>query len=191
MKPLRVITLACFALFVHTGARAQGKYPGDRAWRVGAGTGIGFHLSGHEMSDPGEVAGLAQVFVERRATRDLWVGLGWTGAWLSGAPGGDSRQALLLTLSSRSIGPVAFHVGGGLASATIVEIDGPPDPPLFGDATVSIGPESGGAFTAGIDLVVPLASRFTLDPGVDILVHRIGGQTLGLVTLSARLRIGL
>jgi hypothetical protein len=41
------------------------------------------------------------------------------------------------------------------------------------------------------DLVGALASRFTLDPGVDILVHRIGGQTLGLVTLSARLRIGL
>jgi hypothetical protein len=178
-------------LFLQSEASAQSAPPTDSAWRVGAGAGIGVHLSGHEMSDAGEPAGLAQIFLERRALRELWVGLGWTGAWLRGAPGGDSRQALLLTVSGRVAGSLELRVGGGLAVATVVEIDGPPDPPLFGDATVSVGSESGGAFTAGIGLGIPLASRLTLSPGADVLIHRVGGQTLSLLTLSARLRFDL
>jgi hypothetical protein len=168
-------------------ARGQER-PGP--WRFSAGGGIGFHLSGHELSDPGEPAGLAHTVVERRASRDLWLGLGWTGAWLRGAPGGDSRQALLLTLAFEPASLLELRFGGGLAVATIVEVDGPPEPPLFGDAVVGIGGESGGALSAGLALALPLAERLTLSPGVDVLIHRVGGQTLGLLALSARLRLG-
>lgn len=188
MTPARSALIA-FLMSVIAPMAVRGQVePGP--WRFSAGGGIGLHLSGHDFSDPDEPAGLAQAIVERRATRDLWVGLGWTGAWLRGAPGGDSRQALLFTLAFESAGSLELRLGGGLAVATIVEVDGPPEPPLFGDKVVAIGSEGGGALTAGLALSLPLAERLALSPGLDILVHRVGGRTLGLLALSARLRLG-
>lgn len=187
MARILAMTLALLTLLlVQSEARAQSPKSDESRWRIGAGAGIGFHVSGHELSDPGEPAGVVQAFVERRVARPVWLGLGWTGAWLRGAPGGDSRQALLLTLTLAAVGPLELRAGGGLAIATTVEVDGPPDPPLVGDAVIAIGSESGGALSAGLGFATRLASWLTLTPGVDLLIHRVGGQTLGLVTLSAR-----
>lgn len=187
MAALRASLIVLLAALLPGTVRGQET---SGTWRFVAGGGVGFHLSGHELSDPGEPAGLAHVAVERRAGRDLWLGLGWTGAWLRGAPGGESRQALLLTLALEPAGLLELRLGGGLAVATVAEVDGPPGPPLVGDVLVAVGGESGGALSAGLALALPLADRLTLSPGIDVLIHRVGGETLGLLGLSARLRLG-
>lgn len=187
---LRALALAAVAvLAILPRAAAQEAPP---AWRLEAGGGAGLSLSGHDLSESGDPAGLAHVGFEHRVANDLWFGVGWTSAWLEGAPGGDTRNALVFTSTlAAEDTPVWLRLGAGFALSTIADVDGPPEPPAVGDVVVAIGSTMGASLVAALGLDLPLASSLSLAPSADLLLQRVEGRTLTLVGLGGRLRLGL
>lgn len=183
-------TLALATTFGLAGAAAVAAQEPLPSWRIAAGGGVGMSLSGHDLSETGDPAGLAVASMEWRVSRGAWVGAAWTGAWLEGAPGGDSRHALMLiaTLEPGG-GPLALRAGAGAALSTIAEVDGPPEPPAVGDVVVAIGSTMGASLSAGLGLDLPLSGSLGIEPSVDFLVQRVEGRTLTLLGLTARLRL--
>lgn len=182
------------ALFLLLLAAAGGSSPAAAQetvdWRLTAGMGGGLGLSGHDLSDAAEPALVFRASLDRRVGGSVRVGMEWIGAWLDGAPGGDSRQALLVTASARpGEGPLTVRAGAGLGVATVADVDGPPPGPIPGDAVVSVGTEGGVAFAAGLGWKLPLTRRLVLTPAADLLVHRTRGRTLSLLAASARLSL--
>lgn len=184
-----LVMAAATALAALPGAAAQESEP---AWRLEAGGGAGLSLSGHDLSESGDTAGILHLGLEHRIADRLWLGLGWTSAWLDGAPGGDSRHALVLTSTLASDGtPFWVRLGAGLAQSTIADVDGPPEPPAVGDVVVAIGSTTGASLVAGLGLDLSLGGSFALAPSADLLLQRVEGRTLTLVGLGMRLRLGL
>lgn len=186
----RAVALAAVAILgTLPGAAAQESGP---TWRLEAGGGAGISLSGHDLSESGDAAGLLQLGVEHRIANRLWLGLGWTSAWLDGAPGGDSRHALVLTSTlAPDDTPLWFRLGAGFAQSTIADVDGPPEPPAVGDVVVAIGSTMGASLVAGLGLDLPLGGSLSLAPSADLLLQRVEGRTLTLAGLGIRLRLGL
>lgn len=184
---LTMTTLACLA--GATDLRAQ---PAPSTWRLVTGAGFGLSLAGHDLSETGEPAALVLASVDRRVTDRVRLGLGWAGAWLRGAPGGDSRQAVHIE-ATHSTGPgsIAFRLGAGFALSTIADVDGPPPGPGVGDATVSIGDTMGASLSAGFGLDRSLADWISLGPWVDVQLQRVDGHTLALIALTGHVTLGL
>lgn len=176
------IILACFGCGGELGAQ-------DR-WRIEAGGGAGVSLSGHDLSGTGDPAGLAMASIEWRVSKEAWVGAAWTGAWLEGAPGGDSRHALMLVATLEpGEGPLWLRAGAGAALSTIANVDGPPEPPAVGDAVVAIGSTMGASVSAGLGVDLPVSASVSIGPTADLLVQRVEGRTLTLLGVSARFRV--
>lgn len=184
-----ILLAATAALAALSGAAAQEAGP---TWRLEAGGGAGLSLSGHDLSESGDPAGVAHVGLEHRVSHRVWLGVGWTGAWLDGAPGGDSRHALALTTTFEPGGaPVWLRLAAGFALSTIADVDGPPEPPAVGDVVVAIGSTMGASLVGGLGLDLPLGGSLSLAPSADLLLQRVEGRTLTLIGLGGRLRLGL
>lgn len=185
-----VLGAALLAVAPAGGAGAQEIGREDDAWRFAAGIGAGLGLTGHDLSEAGEPAGLARLSVQRRISGSAWLGGEWVGTWLDDAPGGAVRHSLSALLSLRpGHGSLLLRASAGLALATVADVEGPPPGPIPGDANVGIGEYSGVAAGAGIGLDLPVSGSVAVQPGLDLLVHRAGGHTLSLVAVSVRVAI--
>lgn len=190
---IRIAIVAAVAAGLASAARAPAQELGAN-WRLVAGGGFGWSLSGHDLSETWDRAGLVLAGIDHRATEDVWLGVGWTGAWLErGAPGGDTRHALLI---QTDVGPgddgFALRLGAGLAISTITDVERPPPGGPPGDATVSTGGTMGGALSAGLGWFHrAFADRIALGGSLDFQLQRVGGHTLSLLGLAGRVEIGL
>lgn len=181
------VLVVAFCLSSVAEGRAQQATSG---WRVEAAGGVVVGLSGHDLSEAGDPGWLLGATVERRVAEEVWLGMGWTGAWLRGAPGGDSRQSMSLTGTVRPGRSISLRAGAGVAVSTVVDVEGPPPGPLAGDVLVTIGSTMGGALSAGGGLDLPLGSRLSLGPSLDVHLHRVAGHTLSHIALAVRARFG-
>ena len=160
------------------------------AWRFGAGAGAALVLSGHDLQDTGDAGVAVRLSAQRSRAGGggpAW-GVEWIGAWLQGAPGGDHRHHVGVTLATAPRdGALGLRAGLGLGLVTVAdaELPLPGGPP--GDAVVGIGDYGVPSVSGGVEARVAVGRSLGLVPAADVLFQRAGGLTLGLAVLSVRL----
>jgi hypothetical protein len=184
---MRAPVLAALLLFVlPLPAKAQDA----GGWRLGAGAGLGLVLSGHDMQDPGDPGLALRLSALKGDAGKAW-GFEWIGTWLEGAPGGDHRHHLGVTMARAPGGGALWLRGGiGLAWVTVAEVDAPPADGPPGDAVVGIGDYGTIGVSGGVEARWTPMGRVELVPAADVLLQRAGGRTLTLAALTLRLQMG-
>ena len=159
-------------------------------WRLGAGAGLALVGSGHDMQAPGDPGFTVHLSALRRGAGRAW-GFEWIGSWLEGAPGGDHRHHVGVTMARAPGGGALWLRGGiGLAVVTVAEVDlpSPGGPP--GDGVVGIGDYGTVGVAAGVETRLGRGDGPGLLPAADVLLQRVAGRTLALAVLTLRLETG-
>lgn len=172
------------------GVVAQEASPGR--WHLEAGIGPGILVSGHDRSRGGQWSPAARAGIGRTVGSSLGWTVEWAGAWPASrvAGGRERRHHVGVGLEVRpGEGPLAIRGSVGFALSTVIEQDGPPEPPNMGDVVISVGETMGLSLLAGVARPIR-AGPVTLVPRLDGLVQRVHGHTLSHLLLTASVRLG-
>lgn len=177
--------LLSFLLLWALPAHSQGM-PWLDGWWVSGGGGAALNLRSDLSPEERGRGGVGYLRVAREMNRRFSIGGEWMGGWVEGEFQSLTRQSFTLFAQLGPPGYGGLHVragaGVGLGRSESVERPDPGGPP--GGSVVGIGLEGTWATTVGLGWEIPTPTRFSLIPGVDVQILRVGARTNTLLAVT-------